>query len=78
MNEALENLLLSQPVNLMGKDRINIFRDIIKNNTFTRKEYMRHFKDISTATASRDLKEATIQNILYKIGTGNATAYQYK
>jgi len=77
IDEALENLLSSQSVNLVGKDRISLFRTIIGNNPFTRKEYLRHFKDISTATASRDLKEATDQKLLSRNGNGNGTTYKY-
>lgn len=59
INEALKELLSSQSVNLVGEDRIKLFKDIIKEESFSRKDYMRHFKDISGATASRDLREAT-------------------
>lgn len=77
IDQALEELLSSQPVNLKSEDRINLFQSIIGNNQFTRKDYMRHFKDISTATASRDLKEATEKKILEKIGDGRMTNYNY-
>lgn len=74
---ALEELLSSQPVHLKSEDRITLFKSIIGDNQFTRKDYMRHFKDISTATASRDLKEATKSNILEKIGDGRMTKYKF-
>lgn len=77
INEALEELLSSQSVNLIGEDRIKLFKDIIKNESFSRKDYMRHFKDISSATASRDLREATEKNILEKKGNGRLTTYKY-
>lgn len=77
IDQALEELLSSQPVNLKSEDRIALFKGIIKDNQFTRKDYMRHFKDISTATASRDLKEATDKNILEKLGDGRMTNYNY-
>ena len=77
IEHALEDLLSSQPVTLKGVDRIQLFRNIIGKNTFSRKEYMRHFKDISSATASRDLREATDNHILEKIGEGRTTVYKY-
>lgn len=77
INEALEGLLSSQPVNLIGKDRIKFFKGIIKEKSFSRKNYMRHFKDISSATASRDLREATAKMILEKRGDGRLTTYKY-
>ncbi|MDD4698012.1 MAG: Fic family protein [Fermentimonas sp.] len=77
IEHALEDLLSSQPVTLKGVDRIQLFRNIIGKNTFSRKEYMRHFKDISSATASRDLREATDNLILERIGEGRTTVYKY-
>lgn len=77
IDQALEELLSSQPVHLKSEDRITLFKSIIGYNQFTRKDYMRHFKDISTATASRDLKEATEKKILEKIGDGRMTNYKY-
>ncbi len=77
IEEALEDLLSSQPITLKGEDRISLFKAIIGDNSFTRKEYMRHFKDISSATATRDLREATGKNILQKSGDGRITKYRY-
>lgn len=77
IDEALEELLSSQPVNLKSDDRVKLFQSIIKDQSFSRKEYMRHFKDISSATASRDLREATEKGILEKKGDGRLTTYQF-
>ncbi len=77
IDQALEELLSSQPVHLKSEDRISLFQTIIGNKEFSRKEYMRHFKDISTATASRDLKEATQKGILKKTGDGRLTSYKF-
>ena len=77
IDEALEDLLLSQPATISGEDRVNLFQSIIKENPFARKEYMRHFKNISTTTASRDLREATEKGILNKTGDGRNTVYKY-
>jgi Fic family protein len=78
LDESLENLLLSQKVNLSSKDRINIFKDQIGKETFSRQDYMRHFKDISSSTASRDLKEAADNGILIKTGDKRLTQYKFK
>lgn len=75
IEKALEELLLTQPINLKGEERINLFKSIIKEKEFSRKDYMRHFKDISTATASRDLREATENRVLEKKGDGRMTTY---
>ena len=78
IDEALEALLSSQPSTISGEDRDNLFQAIIKEHSFSRKEYMRHFKGISSATASRDLREATTKGILNKMGDGRNTVYRYE
>lgn len=78
IDKALEELLASQPVNLKSGDRIALFKGIIKDKQFSRKDYMRHFKDISTATASRDLKQAVENGLLNKSGEGRLTKYWFK
>lgn len=45
---------------------------------FTRKDYMNVFKDISTATASRDLKKGVEFELFEKIGERNKTIYRLK
>lgn len=45
---------------------------------FSRLDYMKLHKTISTATASRDLKAAVDDQWLYKKGDKNATRYQFK
>jgi Fic family protein len=78
INESLEELLTNQNVNLTSKDRIVIFKEKIVKSTFNRQDYMRHFKDISTATASRDLKLAVEDGILNKTGDKRMTSYKFK
>ena len=62
---------------LNEKDRIEYFVSLNKNE-FTRKDYMDVFKDISSATASRDLKSGVEMNIFEKIGEKNKTKYRIK
>ncbi len=70
--------LLNHPIKkLTTKDRITFFKSKIAEGLFTRKDYLQHFKNISQATASRDLKWATEQNILCKFGDKRNTKYQY-
>jgi Fic family protein len=45
---------------------------------FTRKDYLRVFKDISTATATRDLKKGVDLEILKKKGDNRLTKYEFK
>ncbi len=76
--ESLEDLLNTQNVSLTNADRLNLFKSIIKNDYFTRKEYLKNFREISSATASRDLKFAVDNKIIEKIGDKNTTRYRYK
>ena len=78
ISQSLEELLTSQNVNLTIDDRIAIYKDKIGADSFTRQDYMRHFKDISSATASRDLKEAFDKGILVKTGEKRTTQYRFK
>lgn len=76
--KSLEELLSVQNVSLTNIDRINLFKSIIGDYYFTRKEYLRNFKDISSATASRDLKFAFENGLIEKYGDKNTTRYKYK
>lgn len=62
---------------LSEKDRLEYFVSLNKSE-FTRKDYMDIFKDISSATASRDLKKGTELNLFDKIGEKNKTIYRLK
>lgn len=78
IDTALEDLLKSQNLTITDADRIAIFKSIIGTKFFTRQEYLRHNKEISSATASRDLKEAVDREMLDKIGDKRLTRYRYK
>lgn len=76
--ESLEELLCIQNVTLTNIDRINFFKTIIKDDYFSRKEYLLNFRDISSATASRDLKYAFENGLIEKSGDKNTTRYKYQ
>ena len=76
--ESLDDLLNIQNVSLTNIDRINLFKSIIKNDYFSRKDYLMNFREISSATASRDLSFAVENGIIEKIGDKNTTKYRYK
>jgi Fic family protein len=78
INESLEELLTNKNVNLTSKDRLVIFKEKIGKSSFNRQDYLRHFKDISTATASRDLKLAVDSGLLDKSGDKRTTSYKFK
>ncbi len=75
IESSLAELLENSTKRLTDEDRIQIFLE--KNNgDFTRKNYMTYFKDISSATASRDLKNAVLKGLISKIGDKKTTAYK--
>lgn len=60
-----------------SEDRFNKAHEHFKNKLFSRKEYMELFKSISSATASRDLKEGIELEILISSGVKNQTRYRF-
>jgi len=78
INEALEDVLKTQNKTLSSEDRINLFKEQIKSKHFSRQDYLRTFKEISSATASRDLKQAFELGLLKKTGDKNKTKYWFK
>jgi len=78
IHKSLEELLNVQNISLLNIDRISLFKSTIKNDYFTRKDYLKNFREISSATASRDLQFAVENEIIEKTGDKNATRYKYK
>lgn len=78
IKDALEDLLKMQNITLTGSDRISNFKEIIGNHEFSRQDYLRSFKDISQATASRDLKVAVKNGQIDKFEDKRTTKYKYK
>lgn len=76
--KSLENLLKTQNTTLTTENRIELYKDVIGSNEFSRKDYLYNFKGISQATASRDFKWAVGQKILTKKGDKRLTKYLYK
>ena len=77
ISKALDELLEKPLVAPDPQSRILLFKEVKGKGNFTRKDYLQHFKGLSTATASRDLKLATASGILKKIGDKNSTTYIY-
>lgn len=61
-----------------SSDRFIKAREHFGKKLFSRKEYMEIFKSISSATASRDLKEGIDLKLLISTGTKNQTQYKFK
>lgn len=74
---SLEHLLNYNNRILKDMDRLAYFSNLgIKE--FNRKDYMNIFKNISSATASRDLKKGIALNMFKSIGEANKTKYTLK
>jgi Fic family protein len=78
IDEALAELVSTQRLSLSTAERIDLFIKKHPDSTFTRKEYLQMFKNISAPTASRDLKEAVDRKLLEKKGDKNITKYKIK
>ncbi len=61
-----------------SNDRLEKAQQHFKVESFSRKNYMELFKNISSATASRDLKDATDKKLLKQSGNHNQTKYYFK
>ncbi|MCD1118166.1 Fic family protein [Chryseobacterium turcicum] len=75
IDESLLELLKNSVQKLTQNDRISIFLENI-NGEFSRKDYMKKFSEISSATASRDLKIALEKGFIEKFGDKNLSVYR--
>ncbi len=75
---SLQELVVGQKQVLSDVDRLTYFLEHAKVEIFSRKEYMELFKDISSFTASRDLKKGVALGILIKLGDKRLTKYKFK
>ena len=77
IDQSLNSILSFNNRTLSDKERLEYF--IAQGHLeFSRKDYMNVFKDISTATASRDLKKGIELELFNKHGDKNKTLYLVK
>ncbi len=78
IRQSLEDFLSSfVPKPLSADERITRAKDHFAREEFSRKHYRELFKTISTATASRDLKQAVESKTLKKAGEKALTVYRF-
>lgn len=77
IDRALNDMLKFNSQSMNSKERLAYFLSSVKGS-FVRKEYMNVFKNISTATASRDLQKGVEYGYLEKMGEKNKTVYTLK
>ncbi|HPI07012.1 MAG TPA: Fic family protein [Saprospiraceae bacterium] len=75
---SLTELVDTQRENFTDIERLNYFMDQIDTGDFTRKDYLRMFPKISTATATRDLRKGVEEGILVRKGNDRLASYQKK
>lgn len=77
IDESLEQLLKYKSRIMTDLDRIEYYLSLGQKE-FSRKDYMNVFKDISSATASRDLNKAIQLNKIIQTGIKNTTKYKIR
>jgi Fic family protein len=74
IDTSLSSLLENSTKKLNETERLELFIENVKNE-FTRKDYMKYFSELSSATASRDLKKGVENQIIEKSGDKKTTSY---
>ena len=77
IDQSLESILTYNNRILKDTDRLEHFISL-EIKSFTRKDYMNVFKNLSSATASRDLKKGVELKMFKSIGNKNKTEYIFK
>jgi Fic family protein len=77
IDKSLESLLNYNNRTLKDIDRLDYFLKL-GLKVFSRKDYMNIFKDVSSATASRDLKKGIELHLFESFGNLNKTKYLVK
>lgn len=79
IHEALEQFISSFiPKPLTADERLTRAKEHFSRQTFSRKDYRELFKTLSTATASRDLKQASDNGLVKKSGDKALTLYRFR
>ena len=76
IDESLGQLLQVPNPPKTPSERVNYFLSIFKESSFSRKDYQLVFKNISSATASRDLRYAVEVGLIRKSGDKRLTRYE--
>jgi len=79
IEEALAGFLAElRPAAATAESRLEAAREHFGSMDFSRRDYLALFKTISTATASRDLKEGVVERLLTQKGEKALTRYKFK
>lgn len=75
IDQSLVELLKNGTKKLNETERLNLFLEGVTTE-FSRKDYIKHFSELSTATASRDLKNGVENRLIEKMGDKKTTRYK--
>jgi Fic family protein len=75
VNDSLHTMLDVKRNVMSTQDRLTYYSEICESE-FSRKDYMSVFKEISSATASRDLKQGIELGLFEKVGDKSKTIYR--
>ena len=73
---SLNQLIIGQRNNLNDAERINYFLSNYSGIEFARKDYLEMFKEISVATATRDMKKGIELKLWSKVGDNRTAKYK--
>ena len=77
IDQALAEQLNQRQSPLSAEERIVLYKVVAQKENFSRKDYLHHFRSISTATASRDLKLGVTKKVLKIKGDKRTAVYSY-
>ena len=76
--ESIEEMFATLKISPMSStSRLELAKNHFQKRFFSRKDYLIFFKNLSTATASRDLLQGVQENLLQKKGEKVKTLYRY-
>ena len=79
IHDSLRELLDAlRPVPMTGEDRLALAMATLGAATFSRKDYLMLFKRLSTATASRDLRDGVEAGRLIRTGDRALARYRFR
>jgi Fic family protein len=79
INTSLDRLIdETRGMTLSAADRLGVARKAFGDKSFSRKDYQNVLKTISTATASRDLRQGVEMGMLKRSGDKRTSVYQFK
>ncbi len=77
IRNGLEKTINTQRSTLSDLERIQYFMERTELSEFTRMDYMKMFMNISSATATRDLKKGVNNGVIQREGENRKTVYKF-